>query len=87
MRINMEKSMAGATRAVRRATNVSLDNSLLEEAKELGINISRACERGLADQIAELRRQRWLDENRDAIESSNAFAETHGLPLARYRQF
>ena len=72
---------------MQKVINISLDNSLLEEARMLGINISRACERGLADQIAEMRRQPWLDENRDAIESSNTFVEAHGLPLAQYRQF
>lgn len=27
--------------------------------------------------------QRWLVENRDALDSSNAFVEQHGLPLLR----
>ena len=31
--------------------------------------------------------QRWLAENKAALESSNAYVETHGLPLARYRTF
>jgi antitoxin CcdA len=73
--------------APRRATNVSLSSGLLDEARVLGINVSRACERGLALQIAEAQAERWLAENRQAIESSNAFVERHGLPLARYRQF
>ena len=29
--------------------------------------------------------QLWLETNRYAIESSNAFVEEHGLPLAGYR--
>ena len=73
--------------APKRATNVSLNVELLDEAKKLGVNVSRACERGLALQIAEIRAQRWLDENREAIDSSNAFVEKHGLPLAKHRQF
>ncbi|HEV8015885.1 MAG TPA: type II toxin-antitoxin system CcdA family antitoxin [Stellaceae bacterium] len=71
----------------KRATNVSLDAHLLSEAKELGVNISRACDRGLALQIAEERGKRWLKENKAAIESSNAYVERHGLPLARHRRF
>jgi antitoxin CcdA len=66
---------------------VSLNGRLLSEARALGINISRACDRGLAMQIAEERARRWLDENKAALESSNAFVERHGVPLARYRQF
>ena len=73
--------------APKRATNVSLNSDLLEQAKALGINVSRACERGLADQIAELQRKRWLEENREALASSNAYVEAHGLPLARYRPY
>ncbi|MDB5704817.1 MAG: Post-segregation antitoxin (ccd killing mechanism protein) encoded by the plasmid [Sphingomonas bacterium] len=72
---------------IRRAANISLDSALIDDAKELGINISRACEEGLAKQIAEERGRRWLEENRAAIESSNAWVAEHGLPLAKYRQF
>ncbi len=73
--------------APKRATNVSLNSDLLEQAKALGINLSQACERGLADQIAELRDERWLEENRAALQSSNAYVEAHGLPLARHRPY
>lgn len=73
--------------APRKATNISLDSALLEAARELGVNISRACERGLAEQIAETRAERWRLENADAIESSNRFAGREGLPLARFRRF
>ena len=71
----------------RKPTNVSLDSELLEAAKELGVNVSRACERGLAEQVAEVRSRRWLEENKDALESSNQYVERKGLPLAQYRQF
>lgn len=72
---------------VRRPANISIDSDLLAEAKTLGINISRACERGLAEQVAEVRAARWRMENADALESSNAHVERHGLPLSRYRSF
>jgi hypothetical protein len=29
----------------------------------------------------------WLEENREAIDDSNAYVEEHGLPLAKYRLF
>lgn len=29
----------------------------------------------------------WLEENRQALESSNAYVETYGLPLEQYRRF
>lgn len=71
----------------RRPTNISLDSAMIEDAKELGINISRACEQGLAKQISEERGRRWLEENREAIEASNAYVAEHGLPLEKYRLF
>ncbi len=60
---------------------------MLAEAKALNINISQAAEAGLVQVVALRRDQRWLAENKAALESSNAYVETHGLPLARYRTF
>lgn len=31
--------------------------------------------------------ERWIVENREAIESWNVWVEEHGLPLAKYRMF
>ncbi|MBX9899089.1 MAG: type II toxin-antitoxin system CcdA family antitoxin [Qipengyuania sp.] len=73
--------------SLRRATNVSLDQSLVEAARELDINLSRACEQGLAREIKATREAHWLEENAEAIESSNRYVEKHGLPLAKYRLF
>jgi len=71
----------------KRATNVSLDVELLSEAKALHINISQAAETGVAQAIARRRSELWLAENQEAIESSNAFVEKYGLPLAKHRMF
>ena len=71
----------------RRATNVTLPESLLRDAREMGINLSKACERGLAAEVSEMRRQRWLAENRDAMDAWNEHIAQHGLPLAAFRQF
>ena len=73
--------------ANRRAANITLNAEMLGEAKALGINVSRACEGGLAAEIARVRRETWLAENGPALDSSNAFAEANGLPLAALRQF
>lgn len=71
----------------RRATNVSLDQSLVEAARELDINLSRACEQGLAREIKATREARWLEENAEAIASWNDYVRKNGLPLAKYRRF
>lgn len=71
----------------RRATNVSLPTDLVEQARALGISVSRACEAGLADEVRRVREQQWIEENWEAIQSSNRWVEEHGLPLARHRMF
>jgi len=79
-------SMRREAGELRRATNISLDGGLIDEARLLGVNISRACQNGLAEAVADARAQRWLAENADAVQSSNDYVEKHGLPLALYRQ-
>jgi antitoxin CcdA len=71
----------------RRATNVSLASDLIDEARQLDINISQACEKGLAAEVKKAREDKWIEENWEAIQSSNNYVRKHGLPLAKYRLF
>jgi len=71
----------------RKPTNVSLDIGLVSDAKALGLNISRACEAGLAAQIAAAREAQWKAENAAAIAAWNDWAEDNAPPLTRHRQF
>jgi antitoxin CcdA len=71
----------------RKAANLSIDAAILADAKALEINVSRAAETGIAEAVRAEKGRRWLEENREALESSNAWVEKHGLPLAKYRQF
>ena len=71
----------------RRATNVTLPEGLLREAKALQINVSQACERGLAAEVRDERARAWLRENRAAMDAWSGYVEEHGLPLADFRQF
>ena len=75
------------SRLVRRAANVTLPEPLIQEAKALGINISQACEKGLAAAVSEAQAAAWLKENRPAIDAWNDYIEEHGIPLAEFRQF
>jgi antitoxin CcdA len=76
-----------AAQAIRRATNVTLPVELLIKARELGLNVSQACERGIKAEIARSRAAQWVEENRDALASSNDYVERNGLPLSEFRQF
>jgi antitoxin CcdA len=71
----------------RRATNVTLPESMVAQAKALGINISQACEAGLAAQVKAAREKQWLEENREAIGYWNEKMEREGLILAKYSVF
>ena len=71
----------------KRATNVSLNEELVAEAKALGINLSQACEAGLSDCVRQARAAKWLIENKEALDWSNDYVARNGLPLAKYRMF
>ena len=79
--------MTEQTLSRRKPTNLSLDPALVAEAQRLGLNLSRAAEEGLRRAIASEETRRWTLENREALLSSNAYVEKHGLPLAKYRMF
>jgi len=76
-----------ASQVTRRATNITLSVDLLLQARALGLNVSQACEQGLKAEIARTRGARWLEENREALVSSNDYVERNGLPLSEFRQF
>jgi antitoxin CcdA len=71
----------------RRPTNVTLSEVLLAEAEALGINVSRACERGLIDEVRNETARRWQEANAAGFEAWNLHVEHHGVPLAQYRKF
>jgi antitoxin CcdA len=78
---------AKAQATIRRATNVTLPVDLVAQAKALDINVSQACESGLAQSVAEAYRDRWLNENREAIDAYNERIEQEGPILHAYRRF
>lgn len=71
----------------RRAVNLSIDRALLSEARELEINLSRAAEEGIRQSIRDVLSEAWRQRERAALESSNAYVESHGLPLSSRRRF
>lgn len=71
----------------RKSANLSIDGNLLADAKALEINVSRAAEAGIAEAVRKEKEQRWLAENRDAIDENNRYFEEHGLPFAEFRGF
>ena len=65
--------------APEKATNLTLRSKLLAKARELKINISQAAAEGITKAIAEKRAAIWQKENREALESANAWVEKHRM--------
>ncbi|NPT61857.1 type II toxin-antitoxin system CcdA family antitoxin [Paraburkholderia elongata] len=76
-----------ARKATRKPTNVSLPTDLLDRAKQLDVNISRASERGLREEVHEAEARAWAAQHADFIAELNARIEHDGLPLDEHRMF
>ena len=69
----------------KRADNLFVDSELLDESKRLGNNVSDTLERRLRSIVRAEQEKRWLEENKDAFTSINAFIDRHGLLSSRLR--
>jgi antitoxin CcdA len=69
----------------KRAVNLFVDSVLLDEARRLRINLSETLEQRLRMLVRAEQEKRWLEENRAAIDSINAFIDRHGLLANRLR--
>ena len=87
MRMQIRKISQRSSRSVAKPTNVTLNAALVDEAKQLGVNISLAAAWGLEQAVAKARTERWLDENNAALNSYNEYVEKNGLPLQKRRLF
>ena len=65
--------------APKRPVNLSLNSDLLRLGKELGLNLSSVAEEALAYAVSTRLAERWLEENRNAIESYNRRIDSQGV--------
>jgi len=70
--------------APKRPTNLSINEDLLRQAKELGINLSATLESELARVVAEERKRRIEQDIAPALATWRAFYEEHGSPADEY---
>jgi antitoxin CcdA len=71
----------------KRALNVSIDAEILKVAKEMKINLSQAFEEALRERTKEERIRRFQEENKEAIESYNAFIDRAGVFGEEWRKW
>jgi post-segregation antitoxin (ccd killing protein) len=65
------------TERCRQPTNVSLPTELLDRAKQPDINISRASERNLREEVHEAEAHAWAAQHADFIAELNAFCSPY----------
>lgn len=71
----------------KKATNLSINTDLLNQAKALHINLSATLERALAEAIRDKQRQQWLQDNQQSIEDYNQRIEAEGCFSDSLRSF
>lgn len=65
-------------RMSKQAVNLSISDVILREARALKLNLSQVLEEGLRERLMRRRAEKWLEENRAAIEHFNARIERDG---------
>jgi antitoxin CcdA len=73
--------------APKKPANLSINSDLLQKARELGINLSAAFEDALAKKVKEKQAEKWLEENKKAIQEYNDYVEKHGVFSKGLRSF
>ena len=71
----------------KRATNVSVNQGLLEDARALDINLSATLEKALEAEVRARRREKWLEDNREAIAAYNERIARDGMLSDHVRDF
>lgn len=72
---------------MRSKVNLSIEEAVTREARELGINMSRVAEDAIVEASRAERNRRWRQENREALDAYAREVERDGLPLSRFRSF
>lgn len=71
----------------RKATNLSIRSDLLEQARQLNINLSREFEQFLAEVVRQRQQERWREANQEAIDAYNRHFDRDGLWSDGLRSF
>jgi len=73
--------------APKKSANLSINADLLQQAKQLNINLSQTFEQHLAEIIRQAQRSHWLAENKSAIDEYNRRIEKRGTFSDGQRRF
>lgn len=73
--------------APKKSANLSINADLLQQAKQLNINLSQTLEQHLAEIVRQAQRDQWLAENKGALEEYNRRIESRGTFSDGLRRF
>ena len=82
----MKQARAKSSKAVaarssghrRRSVNLSIRTDVIEAARSLSLNASRAAEAGIAEAVRKAREREWLEQSGPAIDAYNERIKKHG---------
>jgi len=73
--------------APKKSANLSINADLLQQAKQLNINLSQTLEQHLTEIVRQAQRDQWLAENKGALDEYNRRIESRGTFSDGLRRF
>ena len=73
--------------APKKATNLSLNRDLLKKTRTHNINLSATLEQALKDKLKNIEANKWVKENKNAIQAYNDFVDDNGCFGDEFREF
>lgn len=65
----------------RKQTTVTLPPSLIKEAKEYDINLSRTLQESVTALVKKAKEEQWKKDHQEYFDSYNSYIRKYGLPL------
>ena len=84
MRVYCEVMM---NKTLKKAVNLRIKQTLIDEAKALKINLSQTLETSLIEILREKQKEAWLQDNQSAVAAYNQRIEEKGVFSDGFRQF
>ena len=67
--------------------NLTITETYPDEARTLGVNMSRVADEAIGAALKAEREQRWKEEHAEAFRLYNERIERDGIPLSEFRKF
>lgn len=80
-------TLSALSEGTKKKMSLSISEPLAQAARQLDINLSRAAETGILQEIKRRRDNAWLEKNRPAIAAYNERVEREGLFGEEHRSF